>query len=58
MSTSTALLEVLEQLKAEREQASVAAVPPSSWREYRRWQQMWNPNWSPAAEIQPYESNP
>ncbi len=57
MSTSTALLEVLEQLKKEREQTQAVAAPLSSWAEYRQWQEMWNPNWSVAGEMI-YPSNP
>lgn len=57
MSTSTALLEILKQLKAEQQTPEVT-VAPNSWEEYRHWQEMWNPNWSVAGEQQIYSSNP
>ncbi len=57
MSTSTALLEVLKQLKTECDQTPEVNLPISSWAEYRQWQEMWNPNWSVAGEMI-YPSNP
>lgn len=54
MSTSTALLEVLEQLKEEAERTPEIIVPFPSWNEYRKRQQMWNPNWSQAAAMDIY----
>jgi hypothetical protein len=51
MSTSAGLLEILEQLKQEAERVPEHFVPMDSWQDYRQWQEMWNPNWSRAAEI-------
>lgn len=52
MSTSNALFEVLKQLDEEAKRAPVRKEPWHSWQQYRQWQQMWNPNWSPAAQIE------
>lgn len=58
MSAPTALLEVLEELKEEAKRTPEIIVPFSSWNEYRKRQQMWNPSWSEAAEMDIYRSYP
>lgn len=58
MSTPTALLEVLEELKQEAKRTPGIIVPFPSWDEYRERQEMWNPNWSRAAEFDVYGWSP
>lgn len=54
MSTPTALPEVMKQLQEEAERTPPLIVRPESWNAYRAHQQMWNPNWAPAAELDIY----
>lgn len=58
MSTPMALLEVLKELEAEARHSPEIGVPINSWHHYQQWQQMWNPNWSRAGELDLYQSSP
>ena len=51
MSTSNALPKILAQLKEEWERDPQIIVPYDSWDEYRKRQQMWNPSYYRAAEL-------
>lgn len=51
MGVSEALLTVLRALAQEEAQARQKPATFESWDDYRRWQQAWNPNWSPACEL-------
>lgn len=52
------MLEVLRALQKEAREATAASQAPRDWQEYRQWQQMWNPNWAPAAELDLFRSDP
>lgn len=51
MSTPTALSEVMKALKEEAKRVPEIIVPFRSWAQYRERQEMWNPNWSAAGDL-------
>lgn len=56
MSASTALLEVLKALRAEAACTPEIRVPYWNWTDYRQRQELCNPNYSRACELErPYD---
>lgn len=50
-SAPDVLLEVLQALKKEQEESVRTII--FSWNDYRRYQEMWNPNYATAGELDP-----
>lgn len=57
MSTPESMLEVLTRLHQEAKMTRETPRPWLSWSDYRQWQEMWNPNWSRAGELDLYGPN-